>query len=86
MLLKRTRVFSSDACVLYSSAPPESLAPNADESAPGAQCATHKSYLCGDAWCMFPFLPYDYRAPGSVFFFRGTHNVRDELQLSHFVG
>ena len=24
MLLKRTRVFSSDACVLYSSAPPES--------------------------------------------------------------
>ena len=21
-----------------------------------------------------------------VFFFRGTHNVRDELQLSHFVG
>ena len=23
---------------------------------------------------------------GCVFFFRGTHNVRDELQLSHFVG
>ena len=22
----------------------------------------------------------------SRFFFRGTHNVRDELQLSHFVG
>ena len=24
--------------------------------------------------------------PVSVFFFWGTHNVRDELQLSHFVG
>ncbi len=24
--------------------------------------------------------------PGSVFFFRGTHKVRDDLQLSHFVG
>ena len=24
--------------------------------------------------------------PGRVFFFRGTHNVRDDLQLSHFVG
>ena len=24
--------------------------------------------------------------PAGVFFFRGTHNVRDELQLSHFVG
>ena len=23
---------------------------------------------------------------GCVFFFRGTHNVWDELQLSHFVG
>ena len=25
-------------------------------------------------------------AAGSVFFFRGTHNVRDDLQLSHFMG
>ena len=24
--------------------------------------------------------------PGASFFFRGTHKVRDELQLSHFVG
>ena len=23
--------------------------------------------------------------PGRVFFFRGTHKVRDDLQLSHFV-
>ena len=26
------------------------------------------------------------RRSGRVFFFRGTHNVRDDLQLSHFVG
>ena len=25
-------------------------------------------------------------AAGRAFFFRGTHNVRDDLQLSHFVG
>ena len=24
--------------------------------------------------------------PGGVFFFRGTHKVRDDLQISHFVG
>ena len=31
--------------------------------------------------CLFPA-----SWPGRAFFFRGTHNVRDELQLSHFVG
>ena len=37
MLLKRTRVFSSDACVLYSSVPPGIALRSADESAPGSR-------------------------------------------------
>ena len=42
-------------------------------------------YFGSAIWRLTPAM-FNRLWPGSVFFFRGTHNVRDELQLSHFVG